>query len=386
MKYTIVYQHNGSIKTLKVDNLEELPKNVIKIKENRSFLSYKLKHNHKKEIFDMFKQLSIMLNANLTLSAALDLLLKSKQSKPIEMILFIIQSSITSGKPIDRALLQYTKSIGELPIQFLKLGIENGNIKQSLNSLVELLDEDIKTKAKFNDSMRYPILLISSLLVSIMMIFIYVVPNFEHIFTMTKDQIPTATKVLISINNIVQNYFYVIFVTVIVASFLLYVLYKRFTFYFHKILILHIPIVKRVLKDYYFYRLFLLISIIVNSKYQFQIAIENSKNLIPNVYIKKLIETIISDIKNGVSISDAFSGTNIFDSLTIKLLYTAEQTTQYETILEDIAIYYKFRFQESLKLFSSYIEPLIILCIALVVLWLMLAIMTPIWNMSNFLS
>jgi len=386
MNYTISYQLDGKIKTLKVNSLENLPNNIVSIKENKPFVPFQFKQNNKKEIFDMFKQLSIMLNANLTLSDAINLSLKSKQSKVTKDILFIMHNTITSGKPIDIALLKYKDIIGELSIQFLKLGIENGNIKQSLNSLVELLDEDMKSKTKFNDTMRYPILLVSSLVISIMMIFIYVVPNFEYIFTMSQDQIPIATQILIALNNIVKNYYYLLFLGMMVTTFLLYILYKKFTFSFHKFTILHIPIIKRVLKDYYFYRLFLLISIIINSKYQFQIAIENSKNLIPNLYIKKLIEAIIIDIKNGISISKSFERTKLFDSLTIKLLHTAEHTTQYETILEDIAVYYKFKFQESLKLFSSYIEPVIILCIALVVLWLMLAIMLPIWNMSSFLS
>jgi len=386
MKYTILYQLDGKIKTLKVNSLENLPDNIIKIKDKKSLLTFDLNQNSKKEILDMFRQLSIMLNANLTLSVAVDLSLKTKQSKLIEEILSIIQSAITSGKPVDIALLKHKDTIGELSIQFLKLGIENGNIQQSLHSLVELLDEDMKTKIKFYDTMRYPLLLISSLVVSIMMIFIYVVPNFEYIFTMSQEEVPIATQILITLNTIVKEYYYLLLIVIIMISFLVYILYKKFTLYFHKFMILHIPIIKRVLKDYYFYRLFLLISIIVNSKYQFQIAIENSKNLIPNLYVKQLMQTIIIDIKNGISISSAFERTKLFDSLTIKLLYTAEHTTQYETILEDIAVYYKFKFQESLKLFSSYIEPVIIFCIALVVLWLMLAIMLPIWNMSSFLS
>lgn len=386
MKYTVAYQVAGKIETLKVDSLDNLPANIISIKENKSLFNFQLKQNNQKDILDMFRQLSIMLNANLTLSVAIELSLKTKQNTIIEEILTIIQSAITSGKSIDKSLQKYSNILGELSIQFLKLGIENGNIKQSMNSLVELLDEDMKTKIKLKDTMRYPILLISSLFISIIMIFIYVIPNFEYIFTMSQDQIPFATQVLITLNDVVKNYFYVVLIALMGFSLLLYIVYIKYRFYFHKLMVLDIPVINRVLKDYYFYRLFLLISVIVNSKYQFQVAIENSKNLIPNLYIKQLMQTIIIDIKNGTSISKSFERTKLFDSLTIKLLYTAEQTTQYETIIEDIALYYKDKFQTSLKVFSSYIEPFIILCIALIVLWLMLAIMTPIWNMSSFLS
>jgi type II secretory pathway component PulF len=386
MKYKITYQKDGKVEILKVNNLENLPNNIIKIEEKKIIINFQFRQQNKKDILDMFSQLSIMLNANLTFNEAIDLSLKTEQSDHIKEILTLIKSSITSGKPIDQALQKYEQLLGNLAILFLKLGMENGNIKQSLTSLTQLLQEDINTKRKLNDALRYPKLLVVSLLLSLGIIFLFVIPNFEYIFTMSQNEIPVSTQILIGINNLIKNYAYVVVILLLSLTILSYGVYKKFIFTFHKFIVLNVPIINRVLKDYYFYRLFLLISIIVNSKYQFQIAIENSKNLIPNLYIKKLIHGITFDIKNGISISKAFEKTKLFDHLTIKLLSTAEHTTQYETILQDIAIYYKNKFQMSLKVFSSYIEPLIIMCIAMVVLWLMLAIMLPIWNMNTFLS
>ena len=386
MKYKITYQKDGKIEILKSDNLENLPNNIIKIQKSRVLPTFQLIQNNKKNILSMFEQLNIMLNANITLNEAIDLSLNNKQEKIVKEILLKMKSAITSGQPIDKALQEYKNILGEVTILFLKLGIENGNVKQSLNSLTQLLQEDMKIKTQFNDALRYPKLLIGSLIVSLCMIFIYVVPNFEYIFTINQNQIPLSTEILIGVNNLFKNHLYLIGIGLIGLIFLFYSVYKRSLFFFHKLLILQVPIISEVLKDYYFYRLFLLISIIVNSKYQFQVAIENSQNLIPNLYVKKMIQTIISDIKNGTSISKAFEKTKLFDSLTIQLLFTAEHTASYETILDDITLYYKQKFQTSLKLFSSYIEPIIVFVIALVVLWLMLAIMTPIWNMSSFLS
>ena len=387
MKYKIVYQQDGKIATLKVNQLDNLPKNIIKIQEKKQLFSFSWKQTNKKSLLYLFEQLNTMLNANITFSEAIELALKTQQEKTIQDILLTIQNSITSGQPIEKALQKYKDILGDVVILFLKLGIENGNIKQSINSLMQLLKEDMKIKTKLDDTLRYPKLLIASLFVALGMVFIYVVPNFEYIFTMSKNQIPLSTQVLLSLNNILTDYFWIVLIGIISIGLLLYYgIYKRFQFAVHKFIILHLTLLNRVLKDYYFYRFFLLISIIVHSKYQFQVAIENSINIIPNIYLKKSIQTILHDIKNGVSISNAFKKTQLFDSLTIQLLFTAENTASYESILHDIANYYKQKFQDSLKIFSSYIEPIIIVSIASVVLWLMLAIMLPIWNMSSFLS
>lgn len=386
MKYKIIYQKNGKIELLKSDSLENLPSNIVKIVEYSTFPTFRLFYNDKKNIVKMFEQLSIMVNANITFKEAIDLTLQNEQDKKIKIILLRMKKAITNAQPIDLALEEFKDLVGEVTILFLKLGIENSNIKQSLNSLTQLLKEDMEIKIKLDDTLRYPKLLGISLVISLTMIFIYVIPNFEYILTMNQNKIPLATKLLVAINDLLNNYSHIILLSLATIIFILFRLYTKFRIFFHRLFITKVPIISEVLKNYYFYRFFLLISIIVNSKYQFQVAIQNSQNAIPNFYAKKMIQQIINDIKNGTSISDAFKKRNFFDSLTIKLLSVAEHTASYETIVEDIAHYYKNKFQVSLKIFSSYLEPFIILIIASIVLWLMLAIMTPIWNMSSFLS
>lgn len=388
MSYKITYQKNGTLHTMRCDSLDSLPSNIIKIesKKNISFPNFSLKSNNKKEVLELFSQLNIMLKANLNLSEAIELSLKTKQSQKVKTILNEIKKSITHGKSLEKSLENYKNFLGEMPILFLQLGIENGNIKQSIDSLVTILSEDITASSKLQDTLRYPKLLMVSFLIALGMVFIYVIPNFEYIFLNLKGDIPLSTKVLLDIHYFVVEYFYV-FIGIFLSAYFIWIFcYKRYRDFFDKLVIVSTPIISKVLKDYYFYRLFLLLSMIVQSKYQFQVAIYNSQKLIPNLYIQSLIQTILTQIKNGTTISEAFDKTKIFDDLTIKLLFTAENTTQYEQVLNDLTAYYRLRFQESLKSFIAYVEPTIILLIALVVLWLMMAIMLPIWSMSSLLS
>jgi len=98
------------------------------------------------------------------------------------------------------------------------------------------------------------------------------------------------------------------------------------------------------------------------------------------------MEEIFLNIKKGNSIAASFEKSLLFDDLTIRLLYTAEQTNNYEIILNNITLYYKQKFNESIKNFSSILEPIIIFIISLVVLWLILAVMLPIWNLSSIIQ
>ncbi len=327
-----------------------------------------------------------MLNSNLTLTQSIELLLKSKQDSDITLILILINEAIKTAKPIDIALNKYKYFLGSTSILFLKLGIENGNIKESINSLVELLSQDNINKNKFKDTIRYPMILIFSLFISIAMIFSYVIPNFEYIFKMLDGKLPQPTKVLIYIDHIVTNYSFFILLVILSILFILYKVYETKKLFYDRILVSKIPILSKLIKNYLFFRLFLSISIIVKSRYQLQTAIEHSKTIIENSYIKDIINDILKQIKNGNSIAKAFEQSELFDDLTVRLLYVAEQTNNYDEVLKDITSYHKESFLKNIKNFSSIVEPVIIFIISLVVLWLILAVMLPIWELSSVIN
>jgi len=155
-----------------------------------------------------------------------------------------------------------------------------------------------------------------------------------------------------------------------------------YRFMFDKLLFTTLPLVSSVVRSYQLYKLFLSLYISVESKYQFQVAIMNSIGTISNLYLKDILQQIELGIKNGENIAELFDRFNIFDPMVIKLLHAAENTGQYEIVLLDISKYYQENFELKLKKFTSVIEPLIISIIALIVLWLILAIMVPIWQLS----
>jgi general secretion pathway protein F len=394
MKYKISYQINGKLnyKIIEVSHKNDLiksshyPQNIINIQEIKSIKKEITFFSKKSSSLELFNQFKIMLNSNLTLSQAIELILKNKQTDLIYNILITLENAIKTSLPIEQALKKYSKFLGNTTILFLKLGMENGNIKEAVNSLVEILEQDKKAYEKLKDTIRYPLILLISLFIAIGMIFIFVIPNFEYIFKLLEGDLPIATQLLLWSKDILINYYYLVILFIATSITSAYFVYYKYQFFFDKIFITKIPIVSKVIQYYIFFKLFLSISIIIKSKYQFQTAIEHSKNIIQNLYIQKSINNILISVKNGSSIAEAFENTKLFDDLTIKLLYTAQYSNNYELVLSDITTLYKQRFFQSLKNFSSTMEPLLILFISLIVLWLVLAIMVPLWDLGSVIS
>ncbi|MEA3288975.1 MAG: type II secretion system F family protein [Campylobacterota bacterium] len=395
MRFKVIYQNNDKIKTVILNaktpedlkNNSNYPDNIIaieQIKDMKNIISLK-KSNSKKNIYELFKQLSIMLNSNLTISDSISLLINSEKNKETLVFLQTLDNAIKTSKDIEIALKPYSSTIGKTTIMFIKMGLENSNTKEAVNSIVTLYEQDISTKDKLKDALRYPMILFISLIISVSMIFLYVIPNFEYIFKMLGDNLPLSTKMLLWIQSAFEDYFIILILLFLSLFYGIYFFYKKYKLLFDTFIISNIPLLSELIKNYYYYRLFLSISIIVNSKYNFQLAIKHSKNVINNDYITNTIDEIINKIKNGNSIAQAFEEVKIFDELTIKLLYTAQYTANYEKVLYDISKLYKERFDQSIKNFSLIFEPFMILIIAVMVLWLILAIMVPMWSMSSVL-
>lgn len=391
MKYTVTYQKNNKVIS-KILNLssqahleEELSQldNIIDLKEHRKKEKKAFFRNRKKEIFLFFKQLNLMLQSHLTFNEALSLILETNLDKEIQNMIIVLQNSIVKNYPVDLALKEYKELIGETPIVFLKQGLENGTIKNSIQSIVTLLEKELEVSSKLVEKLRYPIFLVLSLMISIAIIFIYVVPNFEFIFSSLEGDLPMSTQVLLLINKLVLNYWYIVLGFIVSLILFTFYMIKKYKYSYDKLLFKKLPIIDSMVSNYQLYKLFLSVYIVVESKYQFQVAVMNSINTITNFYLQRIIEEIEIGIKSGENIAELFSRYEIFDHVVIQLLHTAQNTGDYENILLDITNYYKESFDQKLKRFTSIIEPVIVSTIAFIVLWLILAVMVPIWQLSS---
>jgi type II secretory pathway component PulF len=389
--YAIIYQENAKIYKKEIslsqketieDIFDKYP-HIISIKRKGIKKSSLFKRKRKDEIYLLFSQLSMMVDSGLTLVEAIEII-NSKNTNPIiGEILQRLKEAIVKSLPIDKLLLPYEKYLGKTPIVFLQLGFNNGNINIVLKALVEVLKQDNTVKNQLKQSLRYPILLLVSLIIAIGMIFVYVLPNFEFIFNVQKN-IPFATKILLDIQYSISHYYIRISATILILTVGTILTIRKYPLWWDKIKLRNIPLFSKILQYYYFYKLFLAMSIIVQSKVQFQIAVLNSKQIIDNRYIQKTIEQILQEIKNGSTIAQSFSQYSLFDEVIIKLLVSAENSSNYANVLEHIAQYYKKKFQSSIQNFEAILEPFIVMMISLIVLWLILAIMVPIWDMASF--
>jgi general secretion pathway protein F len=393
-KYKIVYQENGKRKTTVIETHdiknESFPFTVIGQKEI-SFKPIKLMQKRVKssEVLALFNELDIMLQANILLNDAIEILYDNTKNSKLKEILFTMIHTLRNGKKLNEELKQYESTLGILPLVFLKIAQENGNLKTVIHSLVMVLQSKQYSKEILISTLRYPIILSFSLFFLTLFTFYFIVPKFEHLFLQYDSNLPLATQWLLNFKYYLHHYFFYSFSLIVVCIIFGVAKYKnsqKFKYKMDKFLVLKIPIISKVIFNANFQLFFLSVTILLNDKYKFQTAFLNSDVLIRNCYLKAKLNEINQQIQSGKPISFAFENSNLFDDLILRLISVGEQSNSLNITINEVEKIYKKRLENSFKSFATYIEPIFFILISSFIVWLMLAIFMPIWNLSDAMS
>ena len=134
------------------------------------------------------------------------------------------------------------------------------------------------------------------------------------------------------------------------------------------------------------YKLFLLMDIMLKSNYEFHKAFISSKILLKNKYLLDKMRLIDNLLQNGKSINYSFFKTQIFDDIVLNLINTGEVSNSLVITIDEIKKIYKNRFNDKMNLLVSLIQPIFLIIIMGLILWIVLAIFMPIWDMGNMIK
>jgi general secretion pathway protein F len=391
MKYKVYYQENKIIKSiiLESNNLSNInkhinyPKNVILIKEDIKY-DFSFFYNDEEKI-EMFYEIKIMLDSDLEFEYIIDILLKSDFNTKNMKILQTIKQSIKDGTNIYEDLGVFKNYIGS-GLVFFKIANENSNLKECINALYLTLLKQKNIRNSIKNLLTYPLILLLSIFFTIYILFVYVVPKFENIYLQFGDNLPYSTKILLDIKYLISNYYFGIIILFIIFLMMIKIFYEQYKYYIDKVVLNNIPIFSKLYKNILFYKLFLSLSLQINSKESFYNALLNTTEMFNNNYLKSKLQYILKDIKNGKSIYESFEKTDTFDMFTLRLLHTAQLSNKLEEVLKSIVNIYDSNIKSNIKKFKNYFEPFLIFIISSIVLWLVLAIMSPIWDLGSVIK
>lgn len=265
----------------------------------------------------------------------------------------------------------------------LEIGQKADMLGQAIEFILIELKNAHKNRKLLTKILLYPLLVSFIMVIVFLGITLFVLPQFEVLFANINAPLPLVSKSLLFMRTLVLDYGYFSLLSLCGIAFFTYRFYKtsqKFRCFMDK-LWLKIPYLGAVLHYYQLSQFLLSFFWLYKSKVPLQTALDISSKALSNAEIKQKTERIFEAIVRGIPIAQAFSASGILDNLSVQLLCGAQNE---EGFLESLEVLLELH-QEELATHSetllALIEPLMVLALGALVLWLALAIFLPLWEL-----
>lgn len=331
------------------------------------------------------KNLSAMLKAGLPLPRALAVLERQIENSQWKKIFSSLQDDLAKGVPLSGSLAKFPKAFGSLFTAMIKAGEESGSIAQSLSLVGEEIEKSYELRKKIRGAMIYPAIIIGLMIAIAVLMFVYVLPKLTATFKDLGAQLPFVTRVVIAASNGLQEYWLII-IGVIVGLILISYIFARSNFgksFLHK-LILVLPITGTIAKEVNAARTARTLSSLLSSGISVVSAVNITTDVVQNVRYKRMLEQAASRIEKGDTIQSIFAArTDLYPSFVSEMIGVGEETGTISKVLLDVAIFYENEVDQKTKNMSTVVEPLLMIIIGLGVGLFALAIISPIYSLTN---
>lgn len=372
-----------------IDALGLFPVTVSEAREEifsiESFLTA-LKPVRYDDIIFFTRQLQTVIRAGIPILSGLRAIEEQTSNVKLRGAIKEMVQDIDKGASLSDAMMKQKKLFPDLYTSMVKAGEIGGSLEEVLERLATLLEFQLKTKEMLKSAIRYPIFVVTTLLIAFLVLINFVVPRFAVLFRGAKMDLPLPTRMLLLTNDIFQNYaiYLGISIFILIGGFLLYKRTDAGTLEIDR-LKLRAPLIGPIILKICMSRFANMFENLIKVGIPVVRTLEVVSRTVGNEYIAQKIIEISGKIERGLGISRPLREAEIFPPLIIHLISTGEQTGSLEDMLKEVSTHYDREITYSINRLSTWIEPLLTAGLSLMVLFLALAIFLPWWNMMGAL-
>lgn len=330
------------------------------------------------------RQLRTVVRSAIPIVTGLRALAEQTTNPRLQKAVVAVSQDIDKGLSFSDALSKHKGVFSEIYVAMVRSGETSGNLEETLDRLSDLLEFQMKTRETIKSAMRYPVFVVITLISAFIVLVNVVVPKFAPLFKSAKIALPLPTQILLIINDIFQNYLG-ISLAILAALVVAFILYKRTEAgkYAIDVLKLKIPLIGDVVLKTCMSRFAFTLENLVSSGVPILRTLDIVSRTVGNEFIAKKVLDISENIEKGHGIARPLKEAKIFPALVIHLISTGEETGALEDMLREISTHYDREVTYTVNRLSAYIEPILTVGLAGMVLFLALAIFMPWWNIMS---
>ena len=339
------------------------------------------------ELSLLTRQLSSLLGAGVQLVDALAALADQSTRAVAKRLLSQIRERVREGSSLGDALAGYPETFSDLYVGMVRAGEAAGALETVLNRIADFSESQAEFAAKVRHALTYPVVMICVGSAIMFFLMSYVVPQVATIFQQSNAALPLPTVVLISISNFISGYWMVLLM-LIAGTFaaISYALSTKRGRRFYDTWILRMPYIGGTVTRVLCARFSRTLATMLQSGVQLLPALASVKHVVTNGLLADTVEESRTSIREGHGMTHPMAQSGLFPPLLVEMIRVGERSGELESMLERVADTYEREVARSLSQLTTLLEPLMTLAMAAVILFMMLAILLPIFQLNQLMK
>ncbi|NCN43205.1 MAG: type II secretion system F family protein [Piscirickettsiaceae bacterium CG_4_9_14_3_um_filter_43_564] len=364
--------------------LREAHIEIIALKEKSTLFhfSFKRKVVKRRDLIILTSQFRQLLKAGVPLMDILDDLKRTYENVAVREIVASIYESMEGGAEFAEALREHEKIFGKVYISLVAVGEKTGQLDQVLSNLESMLkwEESLVSKAK--KVMIYPAIVGTVVLSVVMLLMLFVVPELLGFIKEMGGELSFATTSLIATSNFVQHHILEMLLFPFIVVFILKWWLKKSTQFRVQFdgFIFKLPVIGKVLYNLKIARFASALAVMYRAGMNFNASMRLASVVTENADLEQRINESIRLIEEGEMIYKAYTQTEFFPSMAIRMVKVGEQSGNMDDALHNVSEYYEQEAKDMIDKIEPAIEPLLTVIMAIVVGWVMMAVLGPVYD------
>lgn len=342
-----------------------------------------------KDLIFWLTQLSTYVKAGITLSDSMKILMN--QSGKDKTKLGIYQSivyELTMGSSFSEALAKQENVFPALLINMIKAAEATGELEATLDDMVEYYTDIETTRKEMISAMTYPIIVTGFAFLVIAFILLYVIPQFSEIYKSMDIEISGMTLFLLNLSQFLKNYLFMILLFIAGFIFIITILYKKIKSFRQslQIIFMKLPVMGNIIlynEMTIFAKTF---SSLLKNNVNITESIDILSKITNNEIYKEIMVKTINNIAKGDRISEAFKNHWAVPEVAYNMIVTGESTGQLSEMMSRVASFYQEQHHNLIASLKSLIEPIMIVSLAVIVGFILISVVIPMFDMYDQLT
>jgi len=331
----------------------------------------------------LVRNLAATIKAGLSIMEALEIMIADTTKKSMQKVLLQAKINIQNGRPLSATFDTYKKSFPVIFVGLIKAGEVSGNLGKTLGELAQHLSREYNLGKKVKSALAYPIILLVASILVVSVLLIFVLPRLTTAFAQSGTELPMATKIVLGASNALT--FSLPLDLVIIGFMIWFFSFFRKTDTGRKLFYrigLKTPVVKEIVKKVALVRFSRTLGSLISSGASITDSLKLTADSVGNYFYREALLESEKQIRSGVPFSRTLEPfPELFPRFLIGLIVVGEKTGTMDNVLKTFADFYDEEIENDLKDLTTFIEPILLLTMGLIIGTIAVSILLPIYKL-----